>query len=292
MAAVNLTDADITTVLTNASQVVGTFYRDVVTRFPTKKPSELGMTDLFTKEIGCHPLHGRAFHAKGYSLWFQSFTSAIDDDTDMRENEHGADFILSFGRAHDDGEMQVETQYQIYIQAKKVKVDNGHEEVDFYYQYVHSKIMDSEVDLNSFSLRSTSRQNFGLSTGTGFNGQPHSQAGLLEASSTGVAADGSVNAGFYVVYKNNGTCIIPIHALYARMHQAGQVQTNRAVWGWANARYQHPAADFLAVLEVGNVSPRCEVEMQLTLKNPYEEITRNIVQIVGVLASIPQISNE
>jgi hypothetical protein len=62
MAAVNLTDADITTVLTNASQVVGTFYRDVVTRFPTKKPSELGMTDLFTKEIGCHPLHGRAFH--------------------------------------------------------------------------------------------------------------------------------------------------------------------------------------------------------------------------------------
>ncbi|KAF8124838.1 hypothetical protein K438DRAFT_1892847 [Mycena galopus ATCC 62051] len=209
MAAVNLTDAEITTVLTNASQVVGTFYRDVVTRFPTKKPSELGMTDLFTKEIGCHPLHGRAFHV--------SFTSAIDDDTDMRENEHGADFILSFGRAHGAGGMQVETQYQIYIQAKKVKVDNGHEEVDFYYQ-------------------------------SRLNGQPHSQAGLLEASSTGVAADGSVNAGFYVVYKNNGTCIIPIHDLYARMHQAGQVQTNRAVWAWANARYQHPAADFLAGL--------------------------------------------
>ncbi|KAF8146474.1 hypothetical protein K438DRAFT_1990587 [Mycena galopus ATCC 62051] len=233
MAAGNLTDAQITAVLTNASQVVGTFYHDVVTRFPTKKPSELGMTDLFTKEIGCHLLHGQAFHSKGYSLWFQSFTSAIDDDTDMKENEHGADFILSFGRAHGAGG-QTKTQYQIYIQAKKVKVVNGQEEVDFYYQYVHSKIMGSEADLNSFSLRST------------LNGQSHSQAGLLEGSSNGLQANGSVNAGFYVVYKDNGVCIIPIRPLRQQMNLNNQ--NNRTVWAWANATYQHPAVNFLAGL--------------------------------------------
>jgi hypothetical protein len=43
----------------------------------------------------------------------------------MRENEHGADFILSFGRAHDDGEMQVETQYQIYIQGRDNLLPSG-----------------------------------------------------------------------------------------------------------------------------------------------------------------------
>ncbi|KAF8146470.1 hypothetical protein K438DRAFT_1990582 [Mycena galopus ATCC 62051] len=102
----------------------------------------------------------------------------------MRENEHGADFILSFGRTHIAGAMQVQTQYEIYLQAKKVKVVNGHEEVDFFYHYV--------------------------------------------------------------VYKDNGVCIIPIHSLRQQMNLNNQ--NNRTVWAWANNRFQNPAADFLAGL--------------------------------------------